>query len=116
MEPMSWIGASVDTGVLRRLKRLDKNLRVTFSPYALDLFTGRPIVCEGAVDTETGIVHNGPVLDPAHFLWRKDSLCSHHHFVKTYSLLEGGLGHLAVMHLEADLAPRRSRTPTRLRA
>jgi len=108
MEPRTWMGASVDRSVLRRLRRLDKRLRVTFSPYALDTFTGQLIICENAVDTEAGTVHNGPVVDPAHFLWRKPD-GSHHVFVKSYPLLEGGFTHLSVLHLEGDLA--RHHTP-----
>jgi hypothetical protein len=52
---------------------------------------------------------SGAVLDPAHYLWRKDSYSSHHFFVRSYPI-EQRFGHEAVMHLEADIA--RHRSPT----
>jgi hypothetical protein len=73
------------------------------------MFTGYPILRDGTMDTETGEVSFGPVLDPAHYLWRKDPNSSHHFFVRSYSVHTGGFGHLEVLHLEADVA--RHRTP-----
>jgi hypothetical protein len=106
MEPIKWDGPSIEPGVKRRLKRLDTYLRVTFSPYALDTLTGRPIQMDGYA--EDGSYLSGALIDPAHFLWRKDPNSSHHFFVRSYSVHTGGFGHLEVLHLEADVARHRS--------
>jgi len=104
MEPTNWDGKSIEPGVKRRLRRLDRYLRVTYSPYSLDTFTGYPILRDGTMDTETGEVSFGPVLDHANYLWRKDPNSSHHFFVKSYSVYTGGFTHLSVRHLEGDVA------------
>jgi hypothetical protein len=105
MEPIRFDGASVDRSVLRRLRRLDKNLRVTFAPVALDTFTGRPILMSGRLDPMTGVILRGPVSDPGFYLWRKDRFSSHHFFVQSYPAgPAGGFGHLEVLKLEMDLA------------
>jgi hypothetical protein len=100
MEPLRHYDASVDSGVLSRLKRLDPQLRVTFSRYALNPDTGRPIEMSGRLDPCTGEWLAGVVHDPAFYLWRKDDCSSHHFFVAAYPQF----GHREVMLLEADLA------------
>lgn len=102
MEPIHYDGPSIEPGVKRRLRRLDRQLRVTFSPYSLDTFTGYPILMNGM--NEDGYYLRGPAKDPAHYLWRKDPCSSHHFFVMSYSVHTGGFGHLQVRHLEGDIA------------
>jgi len=106
MEPIRFDGPSVERGVLSRLKRLDRQLRVTFSPYAIDTSTGLPIIMDGY--GERGEVLTGPCRDPAFYLWRKDPYSSHHYFVRSYPVQEG-FNHLSVRHLEGDVS--RHRTP-----
>ncbi len=101
MEPFD-TGVRPDRSVLRRLKRLDRKLKITFSPYNIDLFTGRVIESEGVIDTVTGDRNVGAVLDPCFYLWRVEG--SHHTFVATYPMHEGGFNHESVLKLESDLA------------
>jgi hypothetical protein len=102
MEPTRFDGPSIDRSVLRRLHRLDRNLRVTFSPWALDTLSGRPIEMD-AWDTTTGEGQVGLCHDPAFYLWRKDDASSHHFFVTSYTV-QHGFTHRDVLRLEADLA------------
>lgn len=90
---------AVDPGVVARMKRVHPGLRLTFSPYALDLLNGHPILVE-----DTG----QPVYDPAWYLWLKDSVTSHHIFLNMFSMDEGGFGHRNCESLESDIARRMS--------
>jgi hypothetical protein len=101
MEPKNHAAApAIEPGVLSRLRRLDRNLRVTWSPLALDVETGRPIEMELTLDPYTGEWLEGTITDPAYYLWRKDNNSSHHFFVAVYS----EFGHPEVELLETDLA------------
>lgn len=100
MEPVRYDGPSIDYGVERRLRRLNPNLKVTWSPYALDHLTGRPIEMSGALDCYTGEFNRGPVKDPGYYLWIKDGTFSTYYLVAIYQKF----GHEEVMHLEADVA------------
>jgi hypothetical protein len=100
MEPPNWDGPTVDSGVLKRMKRLAPRLKVTWSPYALDPTTGRVLEQSGKVDPYYGNVLTGPVKDPAFYLWRRDSSSSHYFFVSMYRTF----GHREVHGLEGDIA------------
>lgn len=101
MEPIRMDGPSIDYGVARRLRRLDRQLRLTWSRYALDPFTGIPILAKPGIDPDTGVRYKGEVLDPAHYLWRKQECSSHHFFIRTF---EAPFSHYDVRGLETDLA------------
>ena len=79
---------SIDPGVLARLRRLDKDLVVTWSPWVVDGLSGQPII-----DNYTG----RPVLDPAYAIW----LCvdGDYRLVKTSK----AFGHQEVEKLERDV-------------
>jgi hypothetical protein len=101
MVPVNHAAApALERGVLNRLKRLDPSLRVTWSPYALNPETGRPIEMSGRVDPESGEQLLGAVRDPAFYLWKKDPGSSHHFFVG----VSPRFGHLEVLRLETDFA------------
>jgi hypothetical protein len=100
MEPRNWDGPSIDRGVLKRLHRLDPQLVVTWSPYALDVMTSNPIEQSGNMDPETGDVGRGPVPDPAFYLWRRDECSTHHVFVNLYQQFTDR----EVLALERDIA------------
>jgi hypothetical protein len=100
MEPRTWDGPSVERSVLARMKRLDPQLRVTFSPYALDPMTCTPIEQSGILDPYTGEYNTGLVEDPAFYLWRKDECSSHHVFVKAFPRFTDR----EVLALERDVA------------
>lgn len=91
---------SIDHGVLRRLRELDPSLTVTWSPWALDVKTGRPIVGTGAMDPLTGDRAIGPTFNPLFYLWRKSDTCTHHFLVSVYEQF----GHREVLSLERDVA------------
>jgi hypothetical protein len=100
MEPIRFDGPSIDYGVEKRLRRLNPRLKVTWSPYALDHTTGRPIEMSGALDCYTGKINQGVVKDPAYYLWIKDEAFNTYYLVGIYQKF----GHEEVMHLEADVA------------
>lgn len=100
MEPFKSDGNSIDRSVLSRMRRLDRQLRATWSIYSIDLLTGQPIEQTRRMDVETGIVRHGPVLDPAFYLWRKDPYSSHHFYVAQYPRFT----HKEVLGLEGDVA------------
>lgn len=104
MEPPRWDGPSIDYGVESRLARLDRQLVVTFSPFALDPLSGRVIETNTKIDPETGNMIIGAVRDPAYYLWRRDENSTHHFFVQAYPLRAGGFGYRQVLALERDLA------------
>lgn len=104
-------GPAIDRGVLERMKRLDRNLHVTFSHYAIDYSTGCPVEVIPGPDWEHEPVRRGDawfVADPAFHLWVRgeDSL---YHIVKSYPA-ELGFGQREVLGLEADVM--RFMTPT----
>jgi hypothetical protein len=100
MEPIRFDGPSVDISVERRLRRLNPKLKLTWSPYALDHSTGRPIEMVGMMDPLTGERPTGPLKDPAYYLWLKDDSHGTHWLVGIYP----HFGHEQLMHLEADVA------------
>ena len=101
MEPTRFDGPTVDYSVERRLHRLDPRLRLTWSPYALDHATGRPIILSGTMDPTTGDrCPVGPLKEPAFYLWIKNERHSTHFLVGIYPKF----GHEELMHLENDVA------------
>lgn len=105
---------AVDRGVLARLQRLDPLLQVTFSQFAIDPATSRPLEVHPGPDWEDdpearkrirrrGDTHY--LLDPCFHLWTPvpDGSMA---LVQSYPLDKGGFGHLAVRALEADVARR----------
>lgn len=91
MEPHSHASApSLDLGVERRLRRLDRQLRATWSPYSVDSLTGQVIEHCGR-----------PVEDPCWHLWRKDECSTHHFYVMPIGEY---FGHEQVARLERDVA------------
>lgn len=100
MEPRNWDGASVDRSVLSRMRRLDPKLKVTFSPYALNPFTGDVIEQDGYGEDCEKLT--GPCSDPAFYLWRKCDKAGWI-FVQSYPVTQG-FGHREVLALESDLA------------
>jgi hypothetical protein len=104
MEPRNWDGATVDRSVRNRLRRLDKNLRVCFSPYALDPLTGRVIEMDGYGENCERLV--GALRDPAFYLWHRTDKYGWA-LVQTYPLANG-FDHLDVLRLESDLARHKS--------
>ena len=98
--PFHFDGVSIEPSVRKRLRRLDKQLLVTFSPYSIDPHTGAPIEAKRGVDPETGEVFGGLVHDPAFHLWRKDSYSSHHFYIRAYPQFT----HREAGMLESDIA------------
>jgi hypothetical protein len=98
--PFHFDGVSIEPSVRKRLRRLDKQLLVTFSPYSLDPHTGQPIEARRGVDPETGERFGGLVHDPAYHLWRKDSYSSHHFYIRAYPQFT----HREAAALENDIA------------
>jgi hypothetical protein len=101
MRPINHAEApSVERGVLARLRRLDPQLFVTWSPWAINPVTGQVIECKASIDPDTGEeVEAGAVYDPAFHLWRRDdgsTCCLVMSFPK--------FGHAEVRKLENDLA------------
>lgn len=82
---------NVDPSVLARLKRLDKRLEVTFSPYSLDPET------RGVIEAYDG----KPVHDPHYYLWI-DCPDGKNRLVGMYTKFD----HEEVAKLEGDLARR----------
>ncbi len=85
-------GPSLDHGLELRLAKLDKRLKVTYSPWALDPMTASPII-----DALTG----QPIAEPAQHLWFRDANGKYRH-VEQFLMSEGGFGHLNVSYLEAN--------------
>lgn len=85
-------GPSLDPGITARLKTLDPNLRVTFSRWAVDPFTTKPILAW----------HGKPVLSPAWHLWLWSPRESRYFHLNTFPLARGGFTHRNVAALEAD--------------
>lgn len=90
MQPFSHPGGPrIEPAVRERLQRLDRALSVTFSPWALDPLSGRPIEWE---------VTGQPIPSPGFYLW-------HHlpdgrlRLVDFYEV-ERGFGHRELYHLE----------------
>jgi len=81
---------SLPAGVKSRLKRLDPDLFVTWSPWMLDALTGRPI------ETNWGAL----VPAPGFYLWRRDRDAGKTYWVSVFERF----GHEQVANLEADLA------------
>lgn len=96
-------GPALDYGLEQRLKRLDPRLRVTFSSFALDPHSGRPIR-----DQLTG----EPIKEPAQHLWLKDSDGWRH--VDTFLMEKGGFSHLNVRYLELNEQIRNAEKPERI--
>lgn len=92
---------SVDPGVLARMKRLDRQLHVTWTRYTPDPITGQPAIGIPGVDPHTGdYIEARPIEDPAFHLWRQDETSSQWHWVSSYAYF----GHQQVAKLEADVA------------
>jgi hypothetical protein len=85
---------------MERLRRLDPQLVLTWSPYSLDPLTSHPIEMAGNLDPYTGEWLVGPVEDPAYYLWRKDEVSSHHVFVMAFPRFTNR----EVLGLERDIA------------
>lgn len=102
MQPYNHAGGpTIDVSVERRLRRLDRCLFVTWSPWALDPLTGRPIETKGAIDPVTGdVVPAGTIESPEYHLWRRDENSSKVFWVSSYR----HFGHAQVAKLEGDLA------------
>lgn len=117
---------SLDCGVETRLRALDPNLLATWSKFAIDPFSGQPIVGP-----------RGPVEAPGWYLWRKDDYADTYHFVlslprfgyREIKKLENDVGRymdpgeIAKRHAEryqarqeADLKARREERDVMLRA
>lgn len=103
MIPTNHVAApSVEPGVLRRLRTLDPLLVVTWSPWSLDVMTGLP------VESPASPREDGLIEDPAFYLWRRSSTCSHHFFVNVLPVFD----HRVCAALESDLG--RFRRPEEL--
>jgi hypothetical protein len=85
---------------MERMRRLDSQLVLTWSPYSLDPLTSNPIEMQGRLDPHTGEWLRGPVKDPAYYLWRKDECSTHHVFVMTFEKFTNR----QVLALERDVA------------
>ena len=91
---------TVDPAVLKRLKRLDKDLLVTHSRYSINPFDGCIIeVPPGTIDPVSGEDVSGPVEDPHFYLWIK---CNDGAIRLVQMTPE--FGHKEVAKLEGDLA------------
>jgi hypothetical protein len=101
MEPIRFDGPSIDRTVLRRLKRLSPQLRVTWAPVSIDPRTGAVIQMSGRLDPHYGTRLIGTVVDPHFDLWNKDRYSSHHHYIRSYG---PRFGHKEVYDLERDIA------------
>jgi len=103
---------AIDIGVLKRLKRLDPRLRITFSRYAINYLTSRPSMIHNwdydtCPDSSTRIHRrNGAayLLDPAYHLWSQGGDGRWRH-VQAYPA-EGGFTDRHVKALEGDVARR----------
>lgn len=111
MIPFNHVAApSIDRGVEARLRRLDPSLRLTWSPYALDVFSGNPILTTGCVNPDVSpgeveyVAPGRPVDDPSFYLWRKSDTCSHHFYVMAFPTPDPGFTYRQVLALERDLA------------
>jgi hypothetical protein len=106
---------NIDAGVLARLKRLDKNLRVTFSHFAINEVTSVPMVINDWGEEEAPfIVRRGGTAflhDPAFHVWVREEGSGRFHLVMTYPAANG-FGHREVQKLEADVA--RYMSPTEI--
>lgn len=105
---------SVDRGVLARLHRLDRKLLLTFSHFAIDPTTSRPVEVHPSPDWEDDpearahLVRRGNaffLLDPCYHLWT-ETPDGRPMLVQSYPISKGGFGHLQVAALEADVARR----------
>jgi len=98
-------GPRIDSGVAARLKRLDRNLAVTFCRYAIDQRTSRPVeIRNWDGETEHLIEKRGGsayLLEPAYHLWiRSEGRWLH----VNQCPAAGGFGHREVAALEGDAA------------
>lgn len=101
MKPYHDVAApSIDPGVQRRLKRLDDELFVTWSPWALDVLSGQPIVIKDVpCDPVTGIKpRNGRIHDPRFYLWL--NVLGEVRFVQSFAQF----GQREVLSLETQLS------------
>lgn len=90
-------GPTLDQGLQARLKRIDPNLRVTFSQWAIDTATSRPVIYK-----YTG----APIPDPAHHLWIWSSRESRYFHINSFSMSQGGFTHRNAQFLEQDAGRR----------
>lgn len=115
MQPYNSTDApAIDRGVKARLRRLDRDLFLSFSKYAIHPGTGQPLPLRGRMDDgiEQYERRSGDLLliAPAWHLWVRDS-DGRIHLVNSYPA-ESGFGHREVAALEADAA--RFMTPSEI--
>lgn len=94
---------SIDPAVLRRMKRLDPSLVLTWHKYQIDIETGRNVIPRyGIIDPTNGDVTPGgvPIKSPMWYLWRRSDTCSRLFFVNVFPTF----GDRQVLGLERDLA------------
>jgi hypothetical protein len=112
-------GPRIERSVLKRMKRLDPHLRVTFCKFAIDPITSIPLPVhpgpEWVDDPEAmkrlcrrGDTHY--LLDPGYTLWVQSG-DGRFYYVQSYSH-EEGFGHREVAKLERDVA--RFMTPSEI--
>lgn len=112
-------GPSLDIGVEKRLYRMDKNVRVTFSYFAIDMQTSYPMTVNPNATWEPAeramlVKHRGEWLlrAPCYHLWSRRSSDDRWWYVKGYPA-EQGFGHREVAALEADVV-RTGMTPSEI--
>lgn len=103
-------GPAVEKAVLERMKRLDPSLELTFSQFAVNPLTSKPLEVHPSPDWETWqterlrrLGSKYYLLLPAFHLWIWDWREGRYHYVKSYPA-EAGFGHREVYGLEADAA------------
>lgn len=88
-QPFHDRNVSIEPGVLARLKKLDPNLLLTFSQYALSIVTGQPMDYAGTKD---------PIVDPAWYLWQRQPDGGWINVAITSA--EQGFGHREISNIE----------------
>ena len=98
-------GPRIDRSVAARLKRLDRDLAVTFSRFAIDPFTSLPLEIRNWDGETEHLIHrrggSAFLYEPCFFLWLRDG--SRWRQIGQYRV-EQGFGHREVAALEADAA------------
>lgn len=90
----------LDLGLERRLRSLDPNLLVTYSPWSIDPRDGQPIED----------LDGQPVAEPAHHLWIRQPSGKYHH-IDLFPMALGGFGYLNLRYLEANKRATETRSP-----
>lgn len=94
---------ALDYGLEQRLQRLDKRLKLTYSPWSIDPTTGQPIED----------LFGQPIAEPAQHLWIQRS-SGQWRLVDSFPMQTGGFGYLNLRLLEANQRAVETHSPANL--